>query len=283
MALLLEGWCQRLVAQGCAFWFGAVAAPATLAAPIEIPATEVTLTAHWLPAAGSGPRPTIVALHGCGGMYARDGKTLSQRMTDYAQRFNAAGWNVLIPDSLGARGLRSICTQRYSERSLTVEVRRTDVQAALAWLTARPEVDAQRIAVVCCSNGGSTALLAADTSAGALPLRATVAFYPGCREAQSNRNYALAAPLLMLLGAADDWTPPARCLQLAERLRARGAPVEVQAYPGAYHGFDGTDPVRLRTDVPNGVSKNGVHIGGDPAARAAALQALDEFLRKNLE
>jgi dienelactone hydrolase len=92
------------------------------------------------------------------------------------------------------------------------------------------------------------------------------------------RGYAPTAPLLMLLGEADDWTPAAPCKALAA---AAGPAVQWEAYAGAYHGFDGTAPVRLRRDVPNGAQPGqGVHVGADPVARSAAEQRLASFLRQ---
>jgi dienelactone hydrolase len=56
--------------------------------------------------------------------------------------------------------------------------------------------------------------------------------------------------------------------------------VAFESYAGAFHGFDGTGPVRLRRDVPNGTRPGqGVHVGGDAAARAAAGVRLDTFVR----
>ena len=90
-------------------------------------------------------------------------------------------------------------------------------------------------------------------------------------------------PLLLQIGALDDWTPAPPCEALVQQLRARpGTDVELHVYPDSYHGFDGTAPVRLRTDVPNGNSGRGVHLGGNPPARAQALQALDAFWRRTL-
>jgi dienelactone hydrolase len=86
------------------------------------------------------------------------------------------------------------------------------------------------------------------------------------------------APLLLLLGEADDWTPIAPCQALAAR--GDGAPIEMHVYPGAYHGFDGRGPVRLRNDVPGGARPGaGVHVGGDAAARDASLAALRAWLK----
>jgi dienelactone hydrolase len=57
--------------------------------------------------------------------------------------------------------------------------------------------------------------------------------------------------------------------------------VQLELYEDAYHGFDGTAPVRLRKDVPNGVRPGqGVHVGAEPVARAAAALALKAFLQQ---
>jgi dienelactone hydrolase len=108
-----------------------------------------------------------------------------------------------------------------------------------------------------------------------------VAFYPGC-EAELQRGYEPSAALLMLLGEADDWTAAAPCKAMAAA--AKVAPPmpapQWEAYEGAHHGFDGTGPVRLRRDVPNGVNPGqGVHVGGQAAARAASGVRLERFLR----
>ena len=265
--------------------------PAARAERVEFANAEGTvLAAHWLPAAGVGPRPAIVALHGCGGLYRRDGRTLEARYTDYAARFAAAGYHLLLPDSFGSRGSGPICTTRDGERTITVETRRADAVAAVRWLAARPEVDAHRIVVLGWSHGAMTTLVAINSArAGAarpgasIPLAGAVAFYPGCR-ALLREDFALDAPLLMLLGEKDDWTPPKRCVELTERTRARqpAADFTVRLYPDSHHGFDGTAPVRFRRDVPNGVSPQGVHTGGNPLTREQALAELDLFLKRIL-
>ena len=79
-----------------------------------------------------------------------------------------------------------------------------------------------------------------------------IAFYPGC-ETELKRGYEAVAPLLMLVGQADDWTAAAPCRALA---REAGGPMppEIEGYAGAYHGFDSDAPVRVRKDVPSGVN-----------------------------
>ena len=73
----------------------------------------------------------------------------------------------------------------------------------------------------------------------------------------------------MLLGGADDMTPPEPCEQLAARWQRRGHRVELEVYPGAFHGFDGDGALRVRPNI-----KGGMHQGNDPAAAAASGHAV---------
>lgn len=265
----------------------AMVAPVAVASEVRIDAAQ-PLRAHWFAGEGTAARPAVVALHGCGGLYAdRAAATLAERYVETARRLNAAGYAVLMPDSFGSRGLRDICQTRYDERAIKPAQRAQDAQAALAWLARQPQVDARRMAVLGWSNGASTALsLLEQRSQGRIdsqPALAGVAlFYPGC-EPQRRRQADLGtAPLLLQLGALDDWTPPEPCEALAAQQRERGRSVELHVHEGSYHGFDGTAPVRFRPDVPNGSSGLGVHQGGNPAARAKALVTLDAFLARVL-
>lgn len=263
-----------------------LAVPATAQEEVRVPSldTPVQLRSFWFPAPGEGAKPAIVLLHGCGGPY--DGKgEVSKRMREYAALLTAEGWHVLVIDSLTPRGERELCTQKVGTRAVTQVQRRRDALGALKWLAARPDVDASRLVLLGWSNGGSTVL--ASTNAGqaevaraAVRPRAAVAFYPGCK-ADQERGYRPTAPLLMLVGGADDWTAPGPCRELAAEA---GTAVQLEVYEGAYHGFDGTAPLRLRKDVPNGVHPGmGVHVGGNAAAREASQQRLLAFLREQLK
>lgn len=259
---------------------GSAAAPLDT---LQLPATarRPALTMHWAPV-DAERRGVVVALHGCGGLYKRDGKTLAARYPDYIARLHALGLHVLLPDSFGSRGTPSICSQRYAYRDITVAARRADVLEALTWLRQRPEVDAERIVLLGWSNGATTALsvMEAGRAPPAPPLAAVVMFYPGCGKMQQAEPTAKA--VLMQLGGADDWTPAEPCERLARRWQAAGRDVVLDVYPGAYHDFDADSPVRLRTDVPNGRDPGGVHQGGNPAAAAASAARLKEFLTRRL-
>ncbi|MED5621242.1 dienelactone hydrolase family protein [Ideonella sp. BN130291] len=248
------------------------------------------LPAFWFAANATGPRPAVVLLHGCGGPYGKQQGQLSERMRSYASLLNTEGWHVLVTDSLTPRGERELCTQRTGTRAVTQTQRRRDALGALRWLAARPDVDPQRLVLLGWSNGGSTVLASTrrnhpEVARSDIAPRAAVAFYPGC-ETDFQAGYRPTAPLLLLVGGSDDWTPPQACVRLTEA--AGGAagtpPVQLQVYPGAYHGFDGDAPVRLRRDVPNGAQPGaGVHVGADPAAREASRERLLDFLHEQLK
>jgi dienelactone hydrolase len=244
---------------------------------------SVELGGYWFIAPAGRLAPAMVLLHGCSGAFDKKSGTLAARYTDMAGRLNALGVHALVIDSLGPRGEKELCTQRLGQRQVTMTQRRRDALGALQWLAAQPQVDKSRIGLLGWSNGGSTVMAAtnaqhAEVHAAAVKPSLAVGFYPGC-ESELKRGYLPIAPVLMLLGEADDWTPAAPCKALAAAVNTAHTPVQYEAYAGAYHGFDGTAPVRLRRDVPNGTRPGaGVHVGADPAARAAAAARLEQFL-----
>lgn len=235
----------------------------------------------YLPEAGGKPRPALVMLHGCGGLFARDGQ-LSERHRQWGELLAARGYVALFVDSFSTRGIREICTQTPKSRPLHLADRVNDAWAGRAFLASRADVDAQRIALLGWSNGGSTTLRTLrETPSDTPPFAAAVAFYPGCESfLRAGQNYRPASPLLLLIGEADDWTPAEPCRRLAE-----AAPqIRLVTYPEAYHAFDApSGRVRVRQDVPNGVNPGaGVTFGSNPAARADAVRRVSDFLAEHL-
>jgi dienelactone hydrolase len=231
-----------------------------------------------------------VLLHGCGGLLTPSGAVVS-RFRDWAGLLAAAGYVVLLVDSFNPRGIAEECTLSPQPVSPTLD-RPGDARGALAYLQRQTFVDPGRIALIGWSNGGASTLAtivgpfsAGEPTAPALAeapwFAAAVAFYPGCLVAARSPRIASSAPLLILQGEADDWTPAEPCRRLVERAADSPNPVELQLYPGAYHDFDAADtPLRVRTDVPRAAATGGVHLGADPDARADALTRVPAFLAR---
>ena len=266
----------------------ALATLATAAERVSFPSLDgagnapVVLTGHFF-AAAAPYAPAIAMFHGCDGPYDKSG-ALSRRMREYTELFNSLGLHVLVVDSLTARYEKEICTQRIGHRRVTQVNRRLDALGAVAYLAERSDVDEKRIGLIGWSNGGSTVLAATnlrhrDVAAAATRAAFAIAFYPGC-EADLKRGYEPSAPLLMLVGELDDWTPAAACVALA-RAAAEPRPA-LESYPGAWHGFDSALPLRLRKDVPNGAHPGqGVHVGGNAAAWRASRYRVARFLAEH--
>jgi dienelactone hydrolase len=220
---------------------------------------------------GPTKAPPVVALHGCGGPFpSRDGQ--------WAVLLAKAGHIVLLPDSFGSRGLGSQCG--IKEREVTPSgLRREDAIDAAQWLTARRGTPPGGVALLGWSNGGSTVLETARAAADLPPglfLR-FAAFYPGCPSADEDLGWKPSAPILILMGEDDDWTPAPPCHALAERF-----PDEISfvGYPGTYHDFDAPGrPVKVRNGAAT--AKGGeAHVGTNEPARQDALARLPRWLEE---
>ena len=246
---------------------------------------------------GPGPFPAVVILHDCSGL----GPGSSGAPGRWSRELVARGYVVLMPDSFTTRGHPGgVCTDASpSRREVGPARRRIDAYAALAHARSLPFVDGRRVGVMGGSHGGSTTLvvMAAPESGGESLAQdrrggfaAAVALYPGCRAAlgswrsDGSGTYRAVAPLLILIGEKDDWTPAAPCVELARSSRATQHPVDIVVYPGAHHSFDSDRPVRyVATRVNmNAPAGRGATTGGDPQAWADSIRRVTEFFERTL-
>ena len=256
---------------------GAQSPPALGESDLMIPGPEgVALRARLLPVEAGRRGVAVLAFHGCGGLGGPErGLRLGAREQDWAGRLNAAGHPVLFVDSFASRGRTEAC--RGGSRGIEAEtIRRADAHAAVAWAAAQPWAVPGGVVLLGWSHGGSTVLAAA---AGAPPglIRGVVGFYPGCGRLRQGGGWQPSVPVLMLLGAADDWTPARNCEVLAARDVVR---VRVEIFPDAHHAFDApAGEVRERTGLANTGRGGGVAtIGPNPAARDAVRTMVPAFI-----
>lgn len=252
--------------------------PVAWAENVDIPLPDGTLLkAELFMPAGPVVAPAIVALHGCGGPYAARDRLWRDKLL-------GEGHIMLFPNSFSSRGLGSQCRVKMSDRTVTsFAVRRSDAIESAKWLAGRDTTPPGGVVVLGWSDGGSTVMAAASVAPNLKPdpdpgiIRGLIAFYPGCLVAQSP-GWRPIAPLLVLIGAADDWTPALPCQSVA----ARFPPPDMRliAFPGAYHDFDAPGGVRVMQNVPNSQNADkSVHAGTNPEAQADVLTLVPQFLR----
>ena len=180
--------------------------------------------------------------------------------------------------------LRDIAEADLPQVADEVRAEMIDAVAGRHWLQARPDVRADAISLLGWSGGGSTILAAIRTDrkpADRQPdFARAVVFYPGCRTQLESRSFAARLPVLILMGSADDWTPPAPCDFLTKAARARGEPVTLVVYEGAVHDFDHPRlDLKQRDDIAYSATGTGkATVGTDPAAREDAIRRVKEFL-----
>ena len=242
---------------------------------------------------GPGPFPAVVIMHDCSGLGPRSSGAPGR----WARELGSRGYVTVIPDSFTTRGHPDgVCTDASPSRGEVAPGRRvSDAYAALAHARALPYVDGRRVGLMGGSHGGSTTLasmaapestrepLAREKSAG---FAAEVALYTSCGTTLGTTGtYRPVAPILILIGEKDDWTPAEACVKLAASTRASEYPVAITVYPGAHHSFDSDRPVRfvaarVNRNAPGG---RGATTGGDAAAWADSIRRVAEFFGERLK
>jgi dienelactone hydrolase len=282
-----------------------------LGGPVAVVGGSLSLPAP----AADGRFPAVILAHGIGGISA-------EREGAWARRLNEWGIAAFILDSFTGRGLTPP-VYAGAQRATHVAAHLVDAYLALQLLATHPRIDRSRVALMGFSRGGETAVNAIfePFRQGALGgagdrFAAYVALYPYCNFRHASRSLAT-APMLMLLGGADEMTEPGPCTSLATSLEQRGVPVRTVVYPGAHHGFDRQAPVvfdanfvgvrgceaeydldrmtirRLDTGAVLATReaneawvaecrKRGARFGGDAAAREASIGEVRQFLARAL-
>jgi dienelactone hydrolase len=251
--------------------------------PSLTPGAPIPIDAVLVRPAGPGPFPAVVQLHGCAGVEAQSYR--------WARALADRGYVALVVDSFRPRGLAGDCRSGPADPPITA--RFDDAMGALHYLQSLPFVRADRVAAIGWSQGGAYAMAVingpslerARRRGVALPspgFAAGIGVYPGgCFSLVGER---VVEPLLVLIGEADDWTPAAKCREMVEAMRERGADATFVGYPGAYHYFDVEgQPREVLAHVENDNRPGGgATVAYDPAAAADARRRIEDFLGRHL-
>lgn len=235
---------------------------------------------------------------------------------DYMKMYQEQGFATFELNSFESRGITSTVG---SQDQVTVAGIILDAYRALEKLAEHPNIDPERVSITGWSLGGGVALFSAW-----LPVKNAItkkyafashlAFYPPCFIKPENVNFSQ-APIHILIGAKDNWTPASACNTLVNSL-ADKANIGITVYPEAHHGFDSKLPVvrnekgysfkdcvfdlTAEGDLLMNYLKlpmsspwmqklgflfcveRGVNIGGNAAARAKSMSFSMQFMQETL-
>ena len=259
---------------------------------------------------GAARVPAMVVVHGSGGVSAGREHAWAKRLVDM-------GVAAFVTDSFRPRGVTSTAEDQSQVSTVSMVA---DAFNALKLLATHPRIDPDRIGIMGFSKGGQVSLYTAlepfrRAAAGNLRFATHVPLYPSCALPYISREITR-APMLVLMGGADDYTPAVQCERYIEWFRGKGAPIRSIVYPGASHGFDSPGAVRrldrvtsardCRMDIElepvqgrrwddgalvpadrinaylRQCSKRGAHFGGNPAALAHAAEDLRAHLMSTI-
>lgn len=216
---------------------------------------------------GKGPFPAWVLIHGC------NGKDVRSNVAFWGNWLAKRGYATLTIFYLPPRHASNACGKPPTHKEVSL-----DALGAATYLRSRSDIDGTRIGAMGWSHGGGAAWWASDKSQSAIApkggFRAAVAFYPGgC--AQYGDIKALANPVLLLEGDADDLSKSVECEPIAKRLADDGNPISWHIYHGATHEFDNQLFTRPYHTVLAGISTMYAY---DPGATEDAAKRIDAFL-----
>jgi len=276
-----------------AAFFAGCAAPAArhpVRFPSATPGAPATIEATLIRPAGPGPFPAVVQLHGCAGVEAQSFR--------WARWLADRGYVALVVDSFGPRRLKGDCRSGPDDPPLTA--RFDDAFGALRYLQAQSYVRGDRVAAIGWSQGGVYAMAVingpslerARRRGVALPtigsttggFAAGIGVYPGgCFSLVKEQ---VVRPLLVLIGEADDWTPAAKCREMVDAMRSRGADATIATYPGAYHYFDvegQRHEVLAHVENENRPGGAGATVAYQAEAAGDARRRVEDFLARHLK
>ncbi len=194
-----------------------------------------TVSGYFAAPRGTGRKPAVVVIQEWWG--------LNDFIKSKAEGFANQGYVALAPDLYRGKVTSDPDVAHQLMRGMPEDRAMRDLQAAVAYLRSRPDVDAKRIASIgwCMGGGYSLALALAE------PALAGAVIDYGRLVTDDAKIASLQVPLLGNFGGKDEGIPPASVQEFERKAKALGKNVDFKVYPEAGHGFASSkDPKTFR-------------------------------------
>ena len=183
-----------------------------------------------------GKIPCMVWMHGSGGISQNSDK----RVIPWLNMFHTLGIATFRINSFKPRGVKNTYKNQNAVNSSEMGV---DVYKALDVLSNHERIDKHRIGIIGASKGGTVSYVthwklfynAMGTSE---KFALHVSLYPTAYEFETMEFTD--APLLVLVGEKDDWTPAKPWPPIIDKMKRAGYTADVIIYEDTYHSFDAT-------------------------------------------
>ncbi len=236
---------------------------------------------------------------------------------EYMEMYQQNGFATFELNSFKSRDITSTVG---SQDEVTIAAIILDAYRALEKLAEHPNIDKEKVSITGWSLGGGVSLFSGwmpvkNAITTSVSFASHLAFYPPCFINPENLAFTQ-APIHILIGEKDNWTPAAPCSNLIKKLEGK-ANIALTTYPESHHSFDSETPVTrnekgysfkdcLFTLTEDGdvlmnylqlpmsspllqklgfmfCVEQGVDIGGNPAARKKAFAFAKEFMHTTLK
>ncbi|MEF3276034.1 MAG: dienelactone hydrolase family protein [Chloroflexus sp.] len=177
--------------------------------------------------AGHGPHPAVIMIHEWWG--------LRPDIIEKATALAADGYLVVAPDTFRGASTTWIPRAVYQVMTTPLAQVQADLDAVFAWLTNRPDVQADRIAVIGFCYGGRMSLLYTLHN----PAVAATGIFYGMAEVEPAQLSQIRGPVLGIFGGADASIPLSEVKQLELDLKAAGIDTHFHIFPDQPHAFVG--------------------------------------------
>lgn len=183
-----------------------------------------TVSSYLSEPGGSGKKPGLIVIQEWWG--------LNDFVKGKADEFAKKGYVAVAPDLYRGKVTKDPEVAHELMRGMPEDRAMRDLQAAVAYLKSRPDVDATRIGSIgwCMGGGYSLALALAE------PLTGSVIYY-GRLVTDPAKIAALKTPLLGNFGGKDQGIPSETVKDFESKAKAAGKSVDFKVYPDAGHGF----------------------------------------------